>query len=133
MKAKRLLTLATFLKVAVPTERFHLARWGNDAECSTAGCAIGWACQIPSFKKAGLSLRSWLPKGQLILTPAYGVYQSWDAVTAFFDISNRAALFLFDEYSYDITRPPTPEDVAKRIQQFVRDGGMRDGQPTTMP
>jgi hypothetical protein len=59
LHAKRLLRLADFLRT-VPARQFNMSYWfdqkkGSDV-CKTAACACGWACSIPSFRKAGLRL-----------------------------------------------------------------------------
>lgn len=53
--AKRLLKLADFLET-LPTQCFNYSTYGERAGCGTAGCAIGWACAMPSFKKFGVEI-----------------------------------------------------------------------------
>jgi hypothetical protein len=67
---RRLEKLAEFLQT-LPPKKFTIGQWMNldhtpkeafieiDANyCGTAGCALGWATTIPSFRKAGLRLYS---------------------------------------------------------------------------
>jgi hypothetical protein len=57
--AKRLLKLADFLRT-VPQREFNMCEWYSRVKegevCKTAACAAGWACSIPSFRRAGLRL-----------------------------------------------------------------------------
>src|SRR4051812_34205362 len=60
--ARRLLKLANKLET-VPRKKFDMGQWWGpvrDAQenvCGTAGCALGWATTVPSFRAAGLSLK----------------------------------------------------------------------------
>jgi hypothetical protein len=57
--ARRLLKLADFLRT-VPQREFDMGEWHKGSEsgsvCKTVACAAGWACSIPSFRRAGLRL-----------------------------------------------------------------------------
>lgn len=91
---KRLMKLADFLDT-VPRKHFDMTIYVDGAierltnhECGTSACAFGWACTIPSFRKAGLGLiGGYLP-----------IYKSWsdrDAAERFFGITEREAETLF--------------------------------------
>lgn len=117
----RLLKLADFLETSVPRKRFSMEEWvAHDSnaktpkECGFAGCAMGWATAIPSFRRAGLHLNDY---GTLYFLEA----SNWEGVTAFFDFDDGYdAKGLFAESSYlDGNYDPTPKQVAKRIREFV--------------
>lgn len=116
MNTERLTTLANYLE-SVPEERFFMNQWASDPECRTAGCAIGHACQIPEFKKAGLELIR--VSGYLI--PAYGDFIDWGAVAAFFDITGNEAesMFLPSRYVRSKGRLIKPTEVVTRIRALV--------------
>jgi len=118
MKVARLLKLADFLET-VPRKKFNLGTWGNDAKCSTAGCAAGWGCQIPSFRKSGL---------RLVTNHYYGDVEPYcrstgsngfDAVSDFFGLTGRQTEHVFSLLAYQTE--PTPKQVAGRIRALVRD------------
>lgn len=63
----RLLKLAEFLRT-VPSDKFNMETFSSP--CGTTACAAGWACEIPSFKRAGLH---WLKTfGDRKILPVYG-------------------------------------------------------------
>jgi len=121
VNTRRLLLLARYLE-KVPKKHFSMSTWGSGKigkrygnECGFTGCAMGHACFIPSFKKAGLVFKNgsveWNienPKGPL----NDGYYAA-------------AMLFNF-EYpdAYNLFNPrdrvgETPKQVANRIRKFV--------------
>jgi hypothetical protein len=135
MNSKRLLTLAKHLRT-VPRKNFNMGQWchfpisglGRDGifkhPCGTAGCAIGWATQIPEFYAAGLRLRlrirstdvRWSTNAAPVLVDGCDeVYEhGFDAVQRFFDLPPRDAEFLFGPGGNF-----TASQVADRIEDFV--------------
>ena len=114
MNKERLLKLAEFLDT-VPEEKFDFSVWQS---------AVGWACTIPEFKEAGLSLGGTVP------VPYFDEEVCTPAVANFFKITRREAASLFindphpDEEEDDgdggyRERPTTAAEVAARIRQFV--------------
>lgn len=124
MNEKRLLKLAAVLKT-VPSKHFDMmACWvaGEDIEsaqsfgakglgtpktCGTTACAMGWACTVPEFKRAGLKMQGFEPH----FKNACG----FTAAEKFFDISENDAAFLFGAENEGIT----PKQEAARIIKFV--------------
>jgi len=98
---KRLMKLADFLDT-VPRKHFDMniyvegIRTGDgeykidgliNHECGTSACALGWACTMPEFRKAGLRLSGSMP-----------IYKNWDEQSAakrFFGITEKEAETLF--------------------------------------
>lgn len=111
MHKERLTTLAKHLRTVAP-ENFGLEAW----RCGTVACAVGHACSIPEFRTAGLRLEVY---DGTALMPGYGVWSSWRAVQAFFDLSRDQADHLFYEDQYD-PACATANHVADRIEEFVR-------------
>ncbi len=123
MHKERLLLLASFLE-DVDSNKFDLRSWRFDPEyadaltdsklkdtsCGTTACAIGWACTIPVFQKAGL-----LFKG---ISPRYEGRAGWTAVAAFFEITLFEAKVLFSNDFYNV-HVSTPSGVSERIEEFV--------------
>lgn len=87
------------------------------SECGYAACAVGHACSIPSFRKAGLKLT----KFGNYTDPTYKGSSNWYAVESFFDIDNHTAKLLFSSDSYKNPRV-RPSTVANRIRKFVTKG-----------
>ena len=129
----RLLKLAAFLD-NVPPERFDLSFWYgrfldggshvNDYEyfknnCGTAACAIGWACTIPSFRKAGLRINPNSDYGENYYTPVYKSYREFTAVNEFFGLEIQDSQHLFFDSSYPERFRTSPKTVADRIREFV--------------
>ncbi len=115
MSAKRLLTLADHLDT-VPKREFDMAYW----KCGTTACAIGHACSIPSFRRAGLKLvgAQIYDDGAPYIQhyPEFDDEVGFDAAANFFDIDDREAESLFG-----YREPETPKRVAKRIRKFIAD------------
>ncbi len=135
MNKRRLLKLAEFLE-KVPRKRFDYASWvgddwggKQDLSCGTTACAMGWACTIPSFRKAGLKLKNSLLDGTSLRTayytsnvPYFNGFEGFDAAALFFDIDLRDARYLFGEPNhtpFKDTSEVTPKQVAKLIRKFV--------------
>lgn len=107
-------------------------------ECGFVACAIGHACSIPAFRKAGLKLAAVDSKDYGFVdkdtdrTKMFGVvYQEgsyivreYNAIAQFFDISSWEAEALFGPYAYkdDIT----PKQVANVIRRFLK--GLEKGE-----
>jgi hypothetical protein len=116
----RLKTLLAFIR-KVPDEQLNLSSWVADqsdldaftimrngpqlidnqpvkAVCGTVACAVGWACAMPEFNKAGMFFNP--NNGGPNYTTGDGeAWYSWEAVSNFFGISFLQALMLF--YSTD--------------------------------
>lgn len=125
---KRLLRLAALLRT-VPRKRFNISRWTNGPfcgkdkepqhnECGASACAFGWACTIPSFKKAGLHLVKerdrWGEEG-FIYYPKYNGQSGFSAAQEFFNITEDEAEILFSEEN-----PNSAKQAAKRIEKLVK-------------
>ncbi len=113
MKKARLLKLADLLDTVSRT-RFNMADFGDASiedkkKCGTTACAAGWACTIPSFKRAGLKRNS------------FGIPQYKDcggpfaSLSEFFDIPYDDALYLFDLHKGH----ETPKQVARNIRKYT--------------
>ena len=88
--------------VALDPARLDLEvwRWGDDVggqvtdrllegDCGTEACAVGWACSMPGLIEQGL-------KYDLASSgPKYGQLGHWDAVQAFFGLTEAEANALF--------------------------------------
>lgn len=110
MNQERLTTLAKHLRT-VPPENLDMSNW----TCGTAACAVGHACMMPEFNEQGLNLLAYHR------TPNYAGESGWGAVEAFFDLGWPAAWNLFESRHYP--KPPTPTEVADRIDDFVEHDG----------
>lgn len=120
----RLLKLADYLET-VPQKSFSMRDWINETECGIVACAVGHACNIPSFKRAGLMMKGTYP----ILTSVIDKdtnkpLDGWDAVRTFFGLDDddkkftNDADYLFESDKY-ANQNPTPKTVAKRIRAFA--------------
>lgn len=140
INTRRLLVLARYLQ-KVPRRRFKMSLWGEGtvaksyAEgCGFAGCAMGHACFIPSFKTAGLRLK--LDGKGLNDNPNWTIaikgrrLMSFDVAACLFEISRDQAEWLFsseipgtgkDGDDDDSRQDETPKQVARRIRKFVED------------
>jgi hypothetical protein len=110
---RRLLKLADFLET-VPRKRLDMSIFatGDLRECGTSGCALGWATQIPSFRRAGLYLDETSPR----LRGRPRIVDPFQVAREFFDLSAYDAADLFTP-NYDGS--DTPKEVAKRFRKFV--------------
>jgi hypothetical protein len=81
--------------------------------CGTTACALGWACSVPSFHKAGLRLRV-APSLPNRAYPVFGRSHTEMAASRFFDIHHQQAEALF--YMYDAK---TPKAWAKGARKLV--------------
>lgn len=105
---KRLLKLADRL-YTVPNRKFDLGCW----ECDTTACAVGYACMMPSFKKAGLKLVG--------SVPTYKGLDGFQAAAEFFGLTYADTSALFSPISNPLGYRATPKQVAKQIRRLVAD------------
>lgn len=120
---RRLRTLANFLDGLrlTRTAQFDLREWCKKTTCGTTACAMGWACRIPSFRRAGLrSVPSSFYEG--VEVPFYGHCGGFNAAMQFFGISYSDALYLFESTSYPIGRRGRAS-VVRRLRQFIKNRG----------
>ncbi len=110
MNRERLQVLADFL-LTVPVEKFDLATW----DCGTTACAVGHACQIPEFKKAGLRLIGGSPKCSISFDGWYGRY----AAQYFFDLTFKKIEDLFFADTYPKEDRKNPLAVRTRILELL--------------
>lgn len=132
-RCDRLLILADHLETKVLLKRFNMDVWHEQTECGTVACALGHACEIPSFKKAGLYLHKvtnievpWIKNLQI---PSDIIYSKFDTIDnfamgiiageRFFGISKSHSEYLFDTLEYPRGRRG-PKSVAKRIRKLVK-------------
>lgn len=91
--------------------------------CGTVGCAAGWAATIPSFQEQGLTMS--LNKNIVFKTPEGDfLLHGFDAVKAFFGISEELALFLFTPEAYvddddDDNETVTKDMVIERLTRIA--------------
>lgn len=136
MNIERLQYLADFLRT-VPEDHFDLRTWRADNTkdhmafqlvsneslmqhaCGTTGCAVGWACALPTFQEQGLV---WAGRG-----PRYNCTRhltsltGWEAVQAFFDLDQEQGQTLFEASRYKSGYSTTiqPGTVANRIEAMI--------------
>lgn len=144
---RRLLKLAKFLE-RLPKKRFDFGQWvgddwkgKKDLSCGTTACALGWATAIPSFRKAGLRLKSYgftsYPRGGYVTLKGHdNSLSSEEAAAQVFGITENEATYLFnpdmDSQGLDDAlaerlslhdAPPSDasaKQVAKHIRRFVK-------------
>lgn len=121
MRTARLLRLAEHLSTVKPAD-FNLNIWLSTKSgcCSTVGCAIGHAANIPEFQEEGFYLAI---KGTAMI-PTYRGERDWAAVCEFFQINQDEADFLFKSRSYEDLNDTHPLTVAARIREFVNEQGI---------
>lgn len=114
-----------------PTLEHEPAFEGDDSDdvrpihCRTAGCALGWATTIPSFRRAGLKLHCPLHNATdsfAQATPRYGMWYGYDAAAVFFGIDAFTTETLFNPTFYSERQRRSPKAVAKRIRTLVEKG-----------
>lgn len=127
MNKRKLNKLATFLRT-VPRKKFNMESWAKTPDvCSTAGCAAGWATVCFKRWKNPLTL---VMEKEKYCELYCGEAEGFRAAAKFFEISLAEADYLFDPYEYReqhtnvLISDITPKLVAKRIEKFVKDGGM---------
>lgn len=82
--------------------------------CGTTACALGWACSVPSFRRAGLRLKV-SPIVGTRGVPEYAGRTGSDAAMVFFDITETQAEGLF--YAWTIK---TPKKWARHARELVK-------------
>lgn len=87
---------------------------GDLATCGTVACAFGWACTIPSFKRAGLNLQLRGDFGAAYFGE-YSAGQNLIAAEKFFDIKYRDANHLFGHW----VPVRTPKQWAARCRKYL--------------
>lgn len=137
MNADRLMTLARFLRTAVPAKLFYLPQWFSsedgpvqvdeetlEPDCGAAACAFGWATRIPEFRAAGLFAVGTLPAVRVgTTTTGFKLLTAFDAANEFFGLLSSQSYWLFMPDDYP-DRDATPAQVADRIEWFVGRGGV---------
>lgn len=112
MNKKRLLKLADYLET-IPSKRLDMRIWRIEEYCGTVACALGHACDIPSFKRYGLKL------DKRYGNPAYRkgkvTYRGVEAGAVFFGIPYDDAAYLFDTAEGH----KTPKQVARNFRAYV--------------
>lgn len=98
-----------YLLATVKPEELDLDEW----YCGTSACAVGHAALDFEFRKQGFFLTT----SGYGFYPVYRGFESWDAICAFFGLTQDQALHLFTRERYD--RKPTPEDVRRRIKEIL--------------
>jgi hypothetical protein len=117
--AERLLRLAAFLD-ALPRRSFNLMNWYQESEdCGTVACAVGWACTLPEFRRAGLTLDASGFRGMQRGRPRYRGWFGFKAAEKFFGLDSAAAERLFSPEVYPNGSRTRPQTVARRIRELV--------------
>lgn len=120
MNIERLQRLCGILE-KVPPENFEMDCWRG--RCGTEACAVGWACLDKDFNKEGLHLDNVATAGNApVFCPEFGPFNGWDAVTEFFQLTMREALYLFlfgGCGGTDVFKKVDPSDVIERIQEAI--------------
>lgn len=121
MRVDRLNTLADTLE-KLTKKQLKMDAWvaDNEGSCGFAGCALGWAAQIPEFKQDGLFIKDF---GVILKTPE--VYTSgYDAASQFFDISDELATEYFTPGTkvYNYKPNPLPKTVAMKLRELAAKG-----------
>jgi hypothetical protein len=130
---KRLTKLRDFLKT-VPETRFDITQWATDGffydnKPSTArgmaACAGGWACTIPSFRKAGLRPCSYYDG-----MPVFEDYAGLDALSYFFGLDNlnlpeqlhcvENSIHSAASYIFDGRNKNSVKDAVRRIDNVLK-------------
>jgi hypothetical protein len=130
MNKRRLLKLAELLEADAENKKgikFYFFEWGrvtnhsNPVSCGTQACALGLAAISGAFKHAGLSYRLKSGDSRIDFTWNGRGIDYAAAASKTFDISKRAADFLFTN-GFDlpaIAGASAERAVAKRIRDFV--------------
>lgn len=152
MKTARLLYLADQLE-KIPRKKFDFRSWsaldgesliderGDEAArsrfkaCGTTACAIGWAASMPKFRRLKFKLSREGEPSFVCSTekhPGPQEYLGLGAISALFEISSDAAIFLFmpvgaaypvSTLGMGLPKTATPKQVAARIRKFVKKYG----------
>lgn len=90
-------------------------------DCGTVGCAVGLAMLLPEFQAEGLAMHP-MSFGDDRWVPEYFGYHRFSAVTAFFNLTDTEAEYLFHVTSYPSGKRRGVEGelaVAARIREFL--------------
>jgi hypothetical protein len=126
--AHRLLKLADFLD-KLPRRKFDYRLYGEKTKCGTVACALGWATQMPEFRRLGLKAK-WVKDcwAEFRLIPVFYGEMGPGAACPVFGLTEDEAWFLFmpaATLTADGDRSPggnaTPKQVAKHIRRFVKE------------
>lgn len=96
----------------IPAERINLSAWRRNPvrgalrvsdgemlnDCGTLGCAVGWACAYPPFKRQGLG---WANSNPTFKDAMGNVWENWNAVEEFFGVQHDMARYLFSDTCCD--------------------------------
>lgn len=99
----------------------HAEQWyGDDHWCGQKGCACGLAAFNPTFIQAGFA-QPHKDAGYF----QFNGNRGWEAVTAFFGITTKQAVWLFHQEAYtgQTHGDKAAKKVAKRIRAFIASGG----------
>ncbi len=102
-----ILTARASVKAGVTPAQMHA--------CGTTACAMGWAATIPSFRRAGLTVKT----GGISGNVEYNGFDGTLAAVDFFKISRSDAYNLFLPGGYHNGSQATPKDVARKIRAVV--------------
>jgi hypothetical protein len=94
------------LETKVARKDFYISLW--------AMCGLGHACDILSFRRAGLK------RSLLADCPVYLAQRGLEAGATFFGIDYYDARNLFTQLGYPLDREVTPKMVAKAIRKLVK-------------
>jgi hypothetical protein len=116
-QAKRLLKFAKKLGT-VSEKYFDIAvTWREEKPCGTVCCALGWACTMPEFNRAGLAF------GKYDM-PFYREYEFGQAGREFFGLTEEEEDSLFYWSGYvcygEGQKRPTTKMVIDKIHRLVR-------------
>ena len=132
MNVERLKTLSKFLRT-IPRKLFKMDNWvttekpenvvnhihkPTETECGFAACAMGWACQIKSFRRIGLKLTP----GNIfneVLYPAFDSVTGFRAAERFFGLTCEESHALFHLWDYP-TNNITSIQVANKIDKLIK-------------
>lgn len=130
---RRLLKLADFLE-KLPKEKFDYGVWAEDqthsgkcdsrmTACGTAGCALGWACTIPSFRRLGVRLDVSTTGNCAYPVTVNGRgkpdYGATEVAQLLFGLNPNEANYLFYEGTSSNYYLHSPKNVAKKIRKFA--------------
>ena len=109
----RLTALAQLLSQPLPANHtFDLGLYYNTGPCGSVCCALGLAAISPVFQAQGLTLSA-------CGVPLYQNTHGIEAAALFFSLPPPIMQHLFWPYSYK-RDPTTPQQVARRIRQFIK-------------
>lgn len=110
----RLTALAQLLSQPLPANHaFDLGLYYNTGPCGSVCCALGLAAISPVFQAQGLTLSE---SGVPLYQNTHGI----EAASLFFSLPSPIMQHLFWPHSYKRSSPATPQQVARRIRQFIK-------------